>query len=142
MKKIELINPIMINGKEVKELTYDPEKITADMFCLADAYAKSKCTEVNTISLGSAELDNGLHVYIGYFAVIAVNPEIDIKDLERLRGYDIIKIMKIGRNFTRGVVEEDETEETEDLMPKTSDTPSEAMHESITPVAQNSKECH
>lgn len=137
MKKLKLINPIMVNGKEVKELTYDAEKITGEMFCLADAYAKSKCTEANTISLGSAELDNGLQVYLGYFAVIAVNPEIDIKDLERLRGYDVMRIMQIGRNFTRGVEEDEETNETEGSTQGTFDMPSEATPESTTATVQN-----
>lgn len=136
MKKILLKRPVMINGKAVKELTYDANEITADMFCLADAYSKSKATEASTISINTAEFDNSLHIYIGFFAIIAVNPDVDITDLERVSGVDIIEIMKIGRNFTRGVVEEEE-EETEDSMQETSDMQSEAIQESTAPVQEN-----
>lgn len=34
------------------------------------------------------------------FAVIAVNPEIDISDLERIKGFDVLALTDIGMLFT------------------------------------------
>lgn len=134
MQTLKLRKPLLVNGKTVSQLTYDINSITAEQFCMADAYAKAKCAEVNTVNLSSVELDNSLQMYLGFYSIISVNPDIDIKDLERVSGFDAIEIMKIGRNFTRGVEEEDETEETEDSTQETSDTPCEATQESTTPA--------
>lgn len=97
MNTIKLNKPIMINGKEVKELTYNTEKITAGQFCEAETYRFS--AGGNKPVMTTYEFDHGLHLYLGMMAIVAENPHIDIKDLERVTGYDMIKIASVGRNF-------------------------------------------
>jgi hypothetical protein len=36
---------------------------------------------------------------LGYAAIIAVNPKYDFSDLERIKGKEVMEVMKIGRNF-------------------------------------------
>ena len=103
---IKLDNPVQINGKSYNELTYDISEITAQAFAEADARKLSASGSKNGNAAGAAELDYGLHLYLGFAAIIAVNPEIDISDLERVRGYDVMKIMRIGRDFISGKSEE------------------------------------
>lgn len=97
MNKIILRQPIMINGQEVKELTYDTSEITAGMFCEAEAYKFA--ASGNKPILTTQEFDSGLHLYLGMMAIIAVNPHIDVKDLERIKGFDMVRIAQVGRNF-------------------------------------------
>lgn len=47
----------------------------------------------------AAEFDFGLHLYLGYAAIIAVNPSYDFSDMERIKGHDVVEVMQIGRNF-------------------------------------------
>ena len=128
MKKITLRKPIMINGAEVKELTYDESEITNEQFCEADAarFAASG----NKPSMNVYEFDSGLHLYLGMMAVIAVNPHIDIKDLERIKGYDMIQFIRIGRNFILpGAVEgssQDSSEGASEITPEPSTAQSES----------------
>ena len=98
---LTLDNPILINGKEVKELTYDPQEITAELFSIA--CAKSASLQKNqTISLSLKENDHSLHMYLGMMAVIAVNPGIDVTDLERIKGFDVLRLSNIGTFFILG----------------------------------------
>ena len=97
MEKIILRTPIMINGKEVKELTYDTAEITAGQFCEAEAYRFA--ASGNKPVFTTYEIDSGLHLYLGMMAIIAVNTHIDVKDLERIKGPDMIQLARIGRNF-------------------------------------------
>ena len=94
-----LDNPITINGQEVKELTYDPQEITAEQFSLA--CAKSAAIEkTKTFTLKMKENDYALHLYLGMMAIIAVNPHIDVTDLERIKGFDVLSLTNIGAFFT------------------------------------------
>ena len=47
----------------------------------------------------AAEFDFGLHLYLGYAAIVAVNPTYDFSDLERMKGADVVEVMAIGRKF-------------------------------------------
>lgn len=108
-KTFELRKPIMINNKEVKELTYDFDEITCDDFTMASAYADSKGFRANQNgrpSMAVIEQNANIHMYIGMMAIIAVNRDIDITDLERIKGYDLVAIAGIGRNFILGKSEE------------------------------------
>lgn len=97
MNSITLNHPIMINGQEITELTFDTAKITVGQFCEAEAYHFAASN--NKPTLTTYEFDHGLHLYLGMMAVIAVNPQIDITDLERVKGYDVVQLARIGRNF-------------------------------------------
>lgn len=125
MSKNTLIldNPIKINGKTVKELTYDPQEITAEQFSIA--CAKSSAMEkTKTVTLKVKENDYSLHMYLGMMAVIAVNPGIDIADLERIKGFDILSLTNIGTFFTlrkqAAVSEENNSEKPSETTPDTS----------------------
>lgn len=97
--ELKLKNSILINNKEVDILTYDIEEITAMMFAEADV-KKKQAAGIKNVSISPAvEFDFGLHMYVGIAAVLAVNPEYTFEDLERMKGFDLVEIMKVGRNF-------------------------------------------
>ncbi len=131
MKTLTLKNPIMINGKKVDELTYDINEIDALLFAEADAKKKA-ATGMKTMSLSpAAEFDPGLHLYLGFAAIIAVNREIDFADLERMKGKDTMEVMKIGRNFMLSSEEDSPESDSDEL--------SETTQESTTPAKPTSK---
>lgn len=94
-----LDNPIIINGKEVKELTYDPQEITAEHFSIACAKSAS-LEKTKTLTLKVKENDYALHLYLGMMSIIAINPDIDVSDLERIKGFDVLSLTNIGHFFT------------------------------------------
>lgn len=105
-----LKHPIDINGKKVKALVYDTDEITGQMFIEADSRLQTdKSSSKTTSTVG--ELDRGLHLYLGFAAVIAVNPEIDYSDLLRLKGVDVLNIVTVGRGFFFSSSEEPSEEE-------------------------------
>ena len=130
---IKLDNPVQINGKSYDELTYDISEITAQAFAEADARKLSASGSKNGNAAGAAELDYGLHLYLGFAAfgtvTIAINPEIDISDLERVGGYDVMKIMRIGRDFISGKSEEPYTPDSSDAQSETTPEPSTRRRE-------------
>lgn len=129
--EIVLNNPITINGKKVKKLTYDANEITPAMFAEADARKMVASGAKSGNLSGAVELDYGLHLYLGFAAITAVNPEVDIADLERIKGTDVIQVMRVGRNFiisSAGSKENNSDEQSET-------TPELSTHQS-----QNSKE--
>lgn len=128
MDTIKLRKPIMINGAEVKELTYDTAEITAAMFC--EAEAAKFAAGGNKPSMNVYEFDSALHLYLGMMAVIAVNPHIDVKDLERIKGPDMIKLAQVGRNFILAGAAEDSSQETSDDASETTQEPSSQAQES------------
>ena len=99
MKELKLRNPIKINGKEVAVLTHDANEIDGILFATAEAKKKAAAGMKNTTLSPAVEFDFSLHLYLGYAAIIAVNPEYDFSDLERIKGFDNMDIMEIGRNF-------------------------------------------
>lgn len=94
--KLELHAPIEIDGNEVSELTYDPSQITITQFAAAEAAAKKKAANLVAI----AEFDYTFHFYLGAYSIIAANPSIDVTDLERIKGLDIMQLIEVGRFFT------------------------------------------
>ena len=122
---LTLKNPILINNKTISEMTYDSNEITGALFSEAEAMRK-RAAGMKNVSINPAiEFDFALHLYLGYAAIIAVNPEYDFSDLERARGRDLMAIMDIGRNFTL---------QSEDSSPESgSDEPSGTTPEPSTP---------
>lgn len=97
---LTLKNPILINNKTISEMTYDANEITGALFSEAEAMRK-RAAGMKNVSINPAiEFDFALHLYLGYAAIIAVNPEYDFSDLERIHGGDLMDVMNIGRNFT------------------------------------------
>lgn len=99
MNTLKLTTPIKVNGKELSELHYDASKITAQQF--SEACARSSAIDKNkSFSFKMRENDYSLHMYLGMMAIIAVNHEIDITDLETLSGFDVLAVADIGMLFT------------------------------------------
>lgn len=117
MKKVLILrNPIMINGKSVKDLNYDIDEITGELFAEAEAKKMSDSGSKGGNLAGAPELDYSLHLYLGYAAIIAVSPEIDWSDLKRIKGHDNMEVLRIGRLFITGSaasLEEDSEEPIE-----------------------------
>ncbi|MCR5337612.1 MAG: early nodulin 20 (N-20) [Lachnospiraceae bacterium] len=127
---IFLSKPLKINGKNVTDLTYDTNEITVEQFNQADIMSHEKATKSGRVSSLVAETDVTFALYLGFFAIIAVNPDIDIMDLERITGRDLWKIAQIGRLFFSTSAEEGEEEENEDSEADNSEEPAETMRES------------
>ena len=109
---IELRSPVPIDGENVSVLTADTEKITADQFIEAEILAGNAATQRRMISTKVVELDAGFHYYLGVMAIIAENPAYSVQDIERIKGPDILKVMKVGRNFMIAGAEGDEDEDS------------------------------
>ena len=130
MDTIKLRNPILINGKTVSELTYDANEITPSGFAEAE-YRKTRANGSNGApSSAAAELDFSLHVYLGFAAILAVNPEYDFNDLERIHGKDLVDVMKVGRNFTIGSEAESQDETSESVSETTPESTTQAQSKS------------
>lgn len=133
MEKLTLSNPITINGKKVKTLTYDTSAITVGMFAEAEARKLRATTSKSGGSAGACELDYSLHAYLAMMAIIAVNSDIDITDLERISGADVMALVRIGRNFTTArsaaQSEENDSESSSETTPEPSTSQSESSGE-------------
>lgn len=125
---IELINPVKIDGKNIKKLAYDTDEITPELFAEAEG-KKLKATKVNGNLSGAMELDYPLHLYLGIAAIVAVNPDYTFEDVARIKGHDVVEVMKIGRNF---IVKSEESQDED------SDEQSETSPESTTQASQKS----
>ena len=117
--KITLRNPIKIDGKKVKEITYDTEKITIDDYLAA--------IERGGRTGLSIETDYGAHLQLGFAAVVGANPDIAVEDLQRITGYDLIQFTDVGMLFTRGREDQMVKPSEETSEPTQDDTPSALM---------------
>lgn len=131
MKELKLTNPIKINGELVETVTYDANEIDGILFATAEVKRKMAAGMRNSTITPAAEFDFGLHLYLGFAAIVAVNPKYDFSDVERMKGRDVVEVMGIGRNFIMKL--EPESQEN------TSDAPTEITPESTTPAQQSSK---
>ena len=129
MPIVKLKNPILINNKNITEITYDTNEITAQLYTEADS--KKKIDAGNVTFSPSVEFDFGLHLYMGFAAAIAVNPDYTFEDLARVKGCDIHRFSNIGRRF---LLELDTSKE------ENSESVSENTASLSTQVSQNSNE--
>lgn len=132
MESIKLKNPIQINGKQVDELTYDINEITPLGFAEAE-YRKTRANgSKGAPSSAAVELDYSLHLYLGFAAIIAVNPAYDFNDLERIHGSDVMEVMKIGRNFIIASAQDSTAEKSENASETTPASTTQASRNSNT----------
>lgn len=124
IEKLKLDTPLLVNGKKYEELEYDTSEITAMQFSEACMKASEMSKNTTSISFKLKENDYALHLYLGFMAVIAVNPEIDLKDLERIKGLDTLKFTDIGMLFiyrkSGGTSQESDSENSCETTPDTS----------------------
>ena len=111
---ITLNKPVLINGVQVTEMSYDTDEISGELYAQAEAH----------------KMNASLHLYIGFAAVIAVNPSYTFEDMERIKGKSLTKFSKIGRGFFIG---------SGDSGADSSDEQSETTPEPSTPARQSSK---
>ena len=107
-ESVTLKSPVMIDGERVRELSYDVEKIGTEQFMEAEARAGAKALATGSATAKVVELDAGFHLYLGIMAVLAENPGWTVEDVERVKGPDILKVMRIGRSFMTSGAEEAE----------------------------------
>lgn len=134
---LTLRNPILVDGKERKKFKYDISKITGEQFLEADVRAHEKAAMLGKPSITVAETDDSLQLYLGMMAVIAVEPEVDVTDLERITGSDIMQLYRIGRNFIKGSAEEEENTENPDSEENSSEEHTEDTQEHTTLESEN-----
>lgn len=96
MKTIALAHPITVNGKERSTIDLDFEALTVDAFTRADS--RSHGGEGNVLTL--MEANGALHLNLAFEAAIAADQTLDITDLERVKGSDVMKFAAAGRFFT------------------------------------------
>lgn len=128
---ITLTKPVLINGAQVTEMNYDADEIDAELYAQAESHKMKASGSKGGNLAGAVELDYSLHLYLGFAAVIAVNPSYTFEDMERIKGKSLREFSKIGRGFFIG------SGSSED---DSSDEQSETTPEPSTPARQNSKE--
>ena len=106
---LTLKKPLTINGKKVKELTYDFEEIDGELW--DEAVQRSNRSDRN---YNIAMYDYIFHKNLFYAAVIAVNPDISWEDLDRITGFDIQNVANTGLFFITNASEESDRETSED----------------------------
>lgn len=96
---LELQVPLKVNGEDLTKLEYDIESISInDLAEIENERAKS--LGKNAVpSIKPAQSDFVYHIFIGMRAIIKCNPQIDIEDLKRIKGYDLTQISLIGTRF-------------------------------------------
>ena len=98
-KTLKLVHPLLVNGQELTEIDYDAEEIDAVQYSIACQRSAAISKSNQSVTIKFRENDNALHMYLGFMAIIAVNPQIDIADLERIKGTDVLNIADIGQVF-------------------------------------------
>lgn len=125
---ITLKNPIMIDGAQINEVTYDTEKITTDLYLKAINLAVAKG---NGITGSNIKVDAGVQLTLGMHAILAENPKYDITDVERISGSDLMRVVEVGMSFI--LRREDQTtgpsEEQSETTPKLSTLTSSTSEE-------------
>ena len=113
IEKITLSRPLLVNGENLKELTYDIEELSINHIAKAEGL-KAKIGGKDIVgSITIAQADYALHICIGMQAVMAVNPDISEEDLQRLKGYDITKLANVGARFFIAPAEQEQVTSSE-----------------------------
>lgn len=103
MEKITLNTPILIDGEEVKEFTYDVNAVTNDEYLAAAARRKVDNSKP-TVPIN----DMALLFQWGVQAILSANRDKDwtAEDFNRVKGADNWQIVQIGYSFFTGQPEE------------------------------------
>ena len=113
IEKITLRKPLLINGEYRKELTYDIDELDINRITKAEGL-KAKIGGQDTVgTISIAQTDYALHICIGMHAIMAVNSDIEVEDLQRLKGYDLTKLAAIGQRFFIEPVEQEQATSSE-----------------------------
>lgn len=96
---IDLTNPIKINGETVSKLECDFSLLTTQDFVTASAKASASAAVAAGIA---TEMDPGFQMQLAIRAIARTMKGVDVVDLERITGYDILKVSRLGRDFICG----------------------------------------
>ena len=129
MEIIKLSKPLLVNGKERSELPYDFDALQVDAFSRAESNARRANGGV-TSATSFIESNYTYHLYLAFEAVCAADGSIDVHDLERLSGVDVMHVMRLGRFFIMRSAVGDKTVGEGDSAPETSEAPSDGTAES------------
>lgn len=99
--EIHLTKPLKVNGADVSVLQCDFEKMTTQDFMAASAENSALVAVAGGVSLG-AEFDAGLHVALACRAIARTMPGVDLLDVKRVTGSDILQLQRAGRTFCLG----------------------------------------
>ena len=102
METIELRKPLLVNGVKMTALKCDMDAVTFDGFCRAEARANAKRQAEGGGAAALAEQDYAFHVYLAFEGCVAADASVDVTDLERVTGRDLVKFMQVGRFFALG----------------------------------------
>ena len=102
METIKLNKPLLVNGVKMTAVKCDMDAVTFDGFCRAEARANAKRQAEGGGAAALAEQDYAFHVYLAFEGCVAADASVDVADLERLTGRDLIKFMQVGRFFALG----------------------------------------
>lgn len=94
MQTFKLSKPIMIDNKEVKELPYDFEAMTAK-----DKIDVGKEMKTAGIPISVAEIDPDYHLYLFAKAVSKADPSITTADVMRMSAKDADRAAALARAF-------------------------------------------
>lgn len=103
--EIKLARPLKINGSDVQILQCDFDKLTTQDFMAASAESAAQAAAAGGVSLG-AEFDPGFHVALCIRAIARTMPAVDILDIKRITGADILQLQRAGRTFCLGGLSE------------------------------------
>ena len=123
-KTLKLMHPLLVNGQEMTELDYDTEEINAVQYSIACQRSAAISKSNQSVTVKFRENDNSLHMYLGFMAIIAVNPQIDITDLERIKGTDVLNIADIGQVFILRISGAGSPQSNSDVQSETTQEPS------------------
>lgn len=121
----KLQHPVLINGKEVHEFTYDFEEINGHLW--EEAVRQSQRSQ----NFNVATFDYIFHKALAGAAVIAVNQSVAWEDFDRMKGIDIQRFANLGAVFMSSSMEDFEQE--------TSAEPTDNSAEPTTPPSETSK---
>lgn len=105
---LKLSKPLLVNGKSLKELSYTLDLDVDDILIAHENRAKAHNNMDASMKL--VEFDTELHMYVGMQAIIKLNPEIDVRDLKRLSGSDVVPLFRVGRTFFTQTASEENSE--------------------------------
>lgn len=123
-KTLKLMHPLLVNGQEMTEVDYDAEEINAVQYSIACQRSAAISKSNQSVTVKFRENDNSLHMYLGFMAIIAVNPQIDITDLERIKGTDVLNIADIGQVFILRISGAGSPQSNSDAQSETTQEPS------------------
>lgn len=116
--KLHLTKGIYNDGTLIKDLAYDLDEVTADLYMEADTKATQKKIEKgNGVKLTVSNFDDVSRLYYGWACVLAAKDNekygFDFDNISLLKGPDIKRVANIGSVFLADLGEDASPENSE-----------------------------